>query len=143
MVNFRPRTPPFPLEKFLCALLSVAGTRAYNCISCNLLRMVWADTNLPVSGGNRLRMSRVEKGSRIVTVDTSSLCTVGSLMVRASDSKPEDLGSMPVPPNSLRVHKEYVLIKSVGPKVLWAESHECRELEKISLHFSSMPKLWR
>ncbi|GFU76858.1 transposable element Tc3 transposase [Trichonephila clavipes] len=41
---------------------------------------------------------------------------------RASDSRPEGLGSMPVPPNTLRVHAEYVLVKSVGPKVLWAES---------------------
>ncbi|GFX75216.1 hypothetical protein TNCV_3171431 [Trichonephila clavipes] len=45
---------------------------------------------------------------------------MGSLVVRASDSRPEDLGSMP--PNTLRVHTEYVLVKSVGPKVLWAES---------------------
>ncbi|GFU19121.1 uncharacterized protein TNCV_4397211 [Trichonephila clavipes] len=28
----------------------------------------------------------------------------------------------PMPPNTLRVHMEYVLVKSVGPKVLWAES---------------------
>ncbi|GFW50571.1 uncharacterized protein TNCV_2888741 [Trichonephila clavipes] len=27
-----------------------------------------------------------------------------------------------MPPNNLRVHTEYVLVKSVGPKVLWAES---------------------
>ncbi|GFX10504.1 uncharacterized protein TNCV_2583261 [Trichonephila clavipes] len=27
----------------------------------------------------------------------------------------------PMPPNTLRVHSEYVLVKSVGPKVLWAE----------------------
>ncbi|GFW02356.1 uncharacterized protein TNCV_1732711 [Trichonephila clavipes] len=27
-----------------------------------------------------------------------------------------------MPPNTLRVHTEYVLVKSVGPKVLWAES---------------------
>ncbi|GFV70170.1 uncharacterized protein TNCV_2553141 [Trichonephila clavipes] len=27
-----------------------------------------------------------------------------------------------MPPNTLRVHMEYVLVKSVGPKVLWAES---------------------
>ncbi|GFV41802.1 uncharacterized protein TNCV_3629531 [Trichonephila clavipes] len=45
---------------------------------------------------------------------------VGSLVVRASDSRPEDLG--PMPPNTLRVHRENVLVKSVGPKVLWAES---------------------
>ncbi|GFX65335.1 uncharacterized protein TNCV_3168821 [Trichonephila clavipes] len=48
--------------------------------------------------------------------------TVGSLLVRALDSGPEGLGSMPVPPNTLRVYTEYVLVKSVGPKVLWAES---------------------
>ncbi|GFW24231.1 uncharacterized protein TNCV_1847901 [Trichonephila clavipes] len=27
-----------------------------------------------------------------------------------------------MPPNSLRVHTEYVLVKPVGPKVFWAES---------------------
>ncbi|GFT52935.1 uncharacterized protein TNCV_1460361 [Trichonephila clavipes] len=27
-----------------------------------------------------------------------------------------------MPPNTLRIHTEYVLVKSVGPKVLWAES---------------------
>ncbi|GFY28138.1 hypothetical protein TNCV_4394721 [Trichonephila clavipes] len=45
---------------------------------------------------------------------------VGSPVVRASDSRPEGLGS--VPPNTLRVHTEYVLVKSVDPKVLWAET---------------------
>ncbi|GFX64165.1 hypothetical protein TNCV_1507821 [Trichonephila clavipes] len=28
----------------------------------------------------------------------------------------------PIPPNTFRVHAEYVLVKSVGPKVLWVES---------------------
>ncbi|GFT75983.1 uncharacterized protein TNCV_1255091 [Trichonephila clavipes] len=28
----------------------------------------------------------------------------------------------PMPPNTLRVPTEHVLVKSVGPKVLWAES---------------------
>ncbi|GFY11727.1 uncharacterized protein TNCV_1529191 [Trichonephila clavipes] len=28
----------------------------------------------------------------------------------------------PKPPNTLRVYTEYILVKSVGPKVLWAES---------------------
>ncbi|GFS69919.1 uncharacterized protein TNCV_3102151 [Trichonephila clavipes] len=37
-----------------------------------------------------------------------------------SDSRPEGMGSMP--PNTLQVHSEYVLVKSVDPKVLWAES---------------------
>ncbi|GFV50350.1 uncharacterized protein TNCV_1068621 [Trichonephila clavipes] len=43
---------------------------------------------------------------------------VGSLVVRESDSRPDSLGSMP--PNSFRVIN--VLVKSVGPKVLWAET---------------------
>ncbi|GFX21340.1 uncharacterized protein TNCV_2252871 [Trichonephila clavipes] len=47
---------------------------------------------------------------------------VGSLVVGASDSRSEGLVSRPVPRNTLRVHTEYVLVKSVGPKVLWAES---------------------
>ncbi|GFS87934.1 uncharacterized protein TNCV_3426841 [Trichonephila clavipes] len=28
----------------------------------------------------------------------------------------------PMPPNTLRGHTEYVLVKSAGPKVLWADS---------------------
>ncbi|GFW44449.1 hypothetical protein TNCV_1748781 [Trichonephila clavipes] len=45
---------------------------------------------------------------------------VSSLMVRSSDSRLEALGSMP--PNTLRVHTEYVFVKSMDPKVLWAKS---------------------
>ncbi|GFX76382.1 mariner Mos1 transposase [Trichonephila clavipes] len=48
--------------------------------------------------------------------------SVGSLVVRALDFGPEGLSSMPVPPNTLRIRMEYVLVKSVGPKDLWAES---------------------
>ncbi|GFX64807.1 hypothetical protein TNCV_4193021 [Trichonephila clavipes] len=62
--------------------------------------------------------------------------------VRAPDSTPEGLSSMPVQPNTLRVLTEFVLVKSVDPKVLWAESR-MQELEKIALHFSSMPMLWK
>ncbi|GFX59347.1 uncharacterized protein TNCV_4633051 [Trichonephila clavipes] len=54
--------------------------------------------------------------------EVTSLKAVESLEARAPDSGPEDLGSMPVQPNTLPVHAEYVLVKSVGPKVLWAES---------------------
>ncbi|GFT24816.1 uncharacterized protein TNCV_3021121 [Trichonephila clavipes] len=50
------------------------------------------------------------------------ISAVASLVLRASDSRPEGLCSMPMPPNSLRVHTENVLVKSVGPKVLWVES---------------------
>ncbi|GFU42744.1 uncharacterized protein TNCV_3139421 [Trichonephila clavipes] len=49
---------------------------------------------------------------------------VGSLVVRASDSRREALGSMP--PNTLRVYTEYVLVKSVGPKVLWMVAAETK-----------------
>ncbi|GFV81591.1 potassium voltage-gated channel protein Shaw [Trichonephila clavipes] len=44
---------------------------------------------------------------------------MGSLVVRASDSRPEGLGTMP--PNTLRVYTEYGLVKLVGPKVLWVQ----------------------
>ncbi|GFW97469.1 uncharacterized protein TNCV_4991451 [Trichonephila clavipes] len=44
---------------------------------------------------------------------------VGSLVIRASDSRPEGLGDSAKYPST---HTEYVLVKSVGPKVLWAES---------------------
>ncbi|GFX83991.1 hypothetical protein TNCV_4857991 [Trichonephila clavipes] len=49
---------------------------------------------------------------------------VGSLVVRALDSRLERLGSMLVPPNTLRVHTEYVLVKSMGLKVLWVITAE-------------------
>ncbi|GFW21488.1 uncharacterized protein LOC103524116 [Trichonephila clavipes] len=51
-------------------------------------------------------------------------CIIKSLGLRASDSRPEGLGSMP--PNTFRVHTEYVLIKSVGPKSCGL-SHERRD----------------
>ncbi|GFX89322.1 hypothetical protein TNCV_1340211 [Trichonephila clavipes] len=47
-----------------------------------------------------------------------------------------------MPPNTLRVHTEYVLGKSVGLKSCGL-NHGCRGLENISLHFSSLTKLWR
>ncbi|GFX24128.1 uncharacterized protein TNCV_2436211 [Trichonephila clavipes] len=49
-----------------------------------------------------------------------SVKAVGNLVVRALDSRQKGLGSMPQ--NTLRVHTECVLVKSVGPKVLWTES---------------------
>ncbi|GFV91752.1 hypothetical protein TNCV_4763171 [Trichonephila clavipes] len=49
-----------------------------------------------------------------------------NLVVRASDSRPEGLGSMPDPLNVLRVHTEYVLVKSVVPKSSGL-SHERRD----------------
>ncbi|GFU01979.1 ANK_REP_REGION domain-containing protein [Trichonephila clavipes] len=45
-------------------------------------------------------------------------------MVRASDSKPKALVGCLRPPNTLRVHTENVLVKSVGPKVLWTVTAE-------------------
>ncbi|GFX96142.1 uncharacterized protein TNCV_2290311 [Trichonephila clavipes] len=56
---------------------------------------------------------------RVTNMET--LRSIG-LVVRAPDSGPEGLGLMPVSPNTLRIHTEYVLVKSVSPNVLWAES---------------------
>ncbi|GFX89098.1 uncharacterized protein TNCV_2853971 [Trichonephila clavipes] len=47
-----------------------------------------------------------------------------------------------MPPNTLRVHTEYVLVKSVGSKVLWTESR-VQGTGKHFPPFRSMPKLWR
>ncbi|GFS58571.1 hypothetical protein TNCV_111751 [Trichonephila clavipes] len=47
-----------------------------------------------------------------------------------------------MPPNTIRVYTENRLVKSVGWKVLWAESR-VQGLENISLPSSSMAKLWR
>ncbi|GFV55421.1 uncharacterized protein TNCV_2463111 [Trichonephila clavipes] len=60
--------------------------------------------------------------ARSIYIFVSVLWAVGSLVVRAADSRLEGLGSIPVPPNTLRVHTEYMFVKSVGPKVLWAEA---------------------
>ncbi|GFT02402.1 hypothetical protein TNCV_4625321 [Trichonephila clavipes] len=54
----------------------------------------------------------------------------------------------PMPPNTLRVHTEYVLVKSVGGRSSnlvggRSSNHECRGLKNISFPFSSLPKLWR
>ncbi|GFY26752.1 hypothetical protein TNCV_4374981 [Trichonephila clavipes] len=51
-----------------------------------------------------------------------------------------------MPSNTFPVHMEYVLVKSVGPNVLWVVASEITStggLENISLPSSSMPKLWR
>ncbi|GFS86073.1 uncharacterized protein TNCV_1583221 [Trichonephila clavipes] len=58
----------------------------------------------------------------IVIIGIMYFKAMGSLVVKAPDSGPEGLGSMPVPLNTFRVLTEYVLVKSVGPKVFWAES---------------------
>ncbi|GFV15122.1 hypothetical protein TNCV_3444071 [Trichonephila clavipes] len=64
---------------------------------------------------------------------------VGSLVVRASDRKA--WVRCPMPPNTLRVHTEYVLVKSVGPKSCGL-SHERKGLENLSPPYSSMQNLW-
>ncbi|GFX81043.1 nitric oxide synthase [Trichonephila clavipes] len=64
------------------------------------------------------------------------------LVVRASDSRPEGMGSMPS--NTFRVHTEYVLVKSVGPKVLWVVAAETTGAGGWRIFpSSSMPKMWR
>ncbi|GFW55663.1 DUF4817 domain-containing protein [Trichonephila clavipes] len=57
---------------------------------------------------------------------------------RTHDRK--DRARCPVLQNTLRVHTEYVLVKSVGPKVLWAESQGDSRIFPPS---SSMAKMWR
>ncbi|GFV65210.1 DUF4758 domain-containing protein [Trichonephila clavipes] len=59
------------------------------------------------------------------TTPDRELWTVGRLVDRANQDWTTDRKALvrcPMPPNTLRVHTEYVLVKSVGPKVLWAES---------------------
>ncbi|GFU80092.1 hypothetical protein TNCV_579721 [Trichonephila clavipes] len=48
-----------------------------------------------------------------------------------------------MPPNTLRVHMEYVLVTSGGPKVLWAEPRVKGTGESFPSPFSFMPKLQR
>ncbi|GFT70310.1 hypothetical protein TNCV_2657811 [Trichonephila clavipes] len=70
--------------------------------------------------------------------------SVGSLVIRASDSTPEGLGSMPdatkYPPSTHGVRARSIRGSESlvgGP----SRNQECRELETISLPSSSMPKL--
>ncbi|GFW99451.1 hypothetical protein TNCV_3007531 [Trichonephila clavipes] len=65
-----------------------------------------------------------------------------SLVVRASNSRPEGLGSMPVPPNTSEYTRSTCLLNQWVRKSCGL-NHECRGLENISLPFSSKSKLWR
>ncbi|GFY00467.1 uncharacterized protein TNCV_1665061 [Trichonephila clavipes] len=81
----------------------------------------------PVQSEDRMTVGKLtrrnlDKWLQISENINSNKEPVGSLVVKALDSRPDSLGSMPVPPNTLRVHMEYVLVKSVDTKVLWAES---------------------
>ncbi|GFU04103.1 uncharacterized protein TNCV_862611 [Trichonephila clavipes] len=64
----------------------------------------------------------------LIVLPTAAIITifkwaVGSLVVRASEIPHRKAWvRCPMLQNTLRVHTEYVLVKSVGPKVLWAES---------------------
>ncbi|GFW23926.1 hypothetical protein TNCV_946101 [Trichonephila clavipes] len=73
-----------------------------------------------------LRFSTFQQLKKYLTVliklITSNCRAMGSLVVRASDNRPEGLGSMPDATKYPLSTRGYVLIKSVGPKVLWAES---------------------
>ncbi|GFW13849.1 uncharacterized protein TNCV_2097301 [Trichonephila clavipes] len=78
------------------------------------LFLIFEENCIEWNGCSCLLEIRLWREREIVAVD--------SLVVRAPDSRPEGLGSMPVPPNTPKLHTEYVLVKSVGPKLLWAES---------------------
>ncbi|GFV05084.1 uncharacterized protein TNCV_222982 [Trichonephila clavipes] len=94
----------------------------------------------PYRGADARYIYRDSKFSRSCGVEIyrDGCLTVGRLVVRASDSRPEGLGSMP--PNTLRVHTEYVLVKSVGLKSCGL-SNERRGLDNISLSFSSITEI--
>ncbi|GFT73040.1 hypothetical protein TNCV_1977271 [Trichonephila clavipes] len=49
---------------------------------------------------------------------------MGSLVVRASDSRPEGLCLMPDATNPLRVHTEYVFVKLVGHRKTCGQSQQ-------------------
>ncbi|GFX94438.1 hypothetical protein TNCV_4294801 [Trichonephila clavipes] len=59
---------------------------------------------------------------------------VDSLVVRASDSRPEGLG---FDTRGLRVHKEYMLVKSVGPKYCGHERRDWRIFPSPSVQGSN------
>ncbi|GFU57187.1 DUF4817 domain-containing protein [Trichonephila clavipes] len=68
---------------------------------------------------------------------------VASLVVRASDSRPEGLGSMPYPTKYLpSTHGVLARLISGSDSLARGLNHKCKGLENISLPFSSMPKLW-
>ncbi|GFW80189.1 hypothetical protein TNCV_460971 [Trichonephila clavipes] len=61
-----------------------------------------------------------------------------SLVVRELDSRPAGLGSCKIPRDTLRVHTECVLVKSVASKVLWVLSAETTGIRSLRI-FSSPP----
>ncbi|GFS92501.1 hypothetical protein TNCV_1159871 [Trichonephila clavipes] len=64
----------------------------------------------------------------------------GSLVVRAPDSRPKAWVRCPY----LRVHTEYLLVESVGPKVLWAESRMQGTGENFPpLQFHALIRRWK
>ncbi|GFX90304.1 transposable element Tcb2 transposase [Trichonephila clavipes] len=71
--------------------------------------------------------------------ESSSICE-GSGMQPVSRQKWMAWVRCAMPPNTLRVQTEYVLVKSVSPKSCGL-SHERRGLENVSLPFSSIQKL--
>ncbi|GFU98521.1 hypothetical protein TNCV_3653521 [Trichonephila clavipes] len=82
-------------------------------------------------------MSTVRSLTRIVLLSTAKFKnrSVGSLVARASDSRPEGLGS-----NTLRCTHGIRARKISGSESLVCRNHECRGLENNSIPFSSMPK---
>ncbi|GFY18508.1 hypothetical protein TNCV_2397351 [Trichonephila clavipes] len=71
-----------------------------------------------------------KKNDRLNTVDKLPLRAAGGLVVRTLDSRPKGFGSIPVPPNTLRVHTDStlklrrwrkVVSPSIGPSGNFAE----------------------
>ncbi|GFU77512.1 hypothetical protein TNCV_3498851 [Trichonephila clavipes] len=83
-------------------------------------------------------MSKLKR-PRVGLVWKSIWGDVGSLVVRASNSRPEGLDSMSEATKYPPSVTEYVLVKSVGPKSCGLS--RAQGLENISLPFSSLQKL--
>ncbi|GFS47674.1 transposable element Tcb1 transposase [Trichonephila clavipes] len=64
---------------------------------------------------------------------------VDSLVVRTSDSRPKGLGSMPVPPNTLRVHTEFVLVK-IGGVAIYCPFEKFRRAN-LYCHLTGRPRV--
>ncbi|GFT79834.1 uncharacterized protein TNCV_4597591 [Trichonephila clavipes] len=107
---------PAHVDIFCYKLAKSLAIEARNSLLSNSLTL----TDAEAISRRKLTSHQLNSTTRTYTPRTIHFIqAVGSLVVRAPDSRPEGLGS---PPNTLRVHTEYVLVKSVGPKVLRAES---------------------
>ncbi|GFW84174.1 hypothetical protein TNCV_4878371 [Trichonephila clavipes] len=122
----------FPTD-FLCSSKGLA-MEAVAPLSSNFIRLVGG-----VGLSHGVIGCRGDDRRQDLAIFRGACRTMGSLVVRASDSRSEGRGSMP--PNTLRVNTEYVLVKSV----LWMVTAETKGAGcwRIFPSLQLMPKLWR